>query len=130
MYYIIWLIIGFILGFILILFARSAFLKSEVYTLSMGLFIAALIYTGFALIWGNINWLGIEILGVFFYGLLAWLGIRKHILWTALGWALHPIWDVGLHLWGPGVDITPSWYAIACISFDGALALYLSLIHI
>lgn len=41
-------------------------------------------------------------------------------------WAAHPLWDVGLHLLGGGRDFAPAWYAIACISFDGVVALYLA----
>lgn len=126
-YYIIWLVAGLVLGTGFILFARSSFPKKEGQTFSISLLIVALIYIGFALAWGTVNWVGIETIGVFFYGLLAWLGLRKHILWTALGWALHPIWDAGLHLWGPGFEVVPDWYAIACISFDGVVALYILL---
>ncbi len=123
--YILWFILGLLSSGVLIFYARSYAPKSEGYTLSIGLFIVAIVYIGFALVWGSTNWVGIEILGVLFYGLLAWLGIRKNILWTAFGWALHPVWDLGLHLWGPGYEVVPEWYAIACISFDASVALYI-----
>jgi hypothetical protein len=39
----------------------------------------------------------------------------------ALGWALHPVWDVAFHTRGLGT-YTPNGYALACISFDFILA--------
>jgi hypothetical protein len=40
--------------------------------------------------------------------------------------ALHPLWDVLLHYIGPGQAFTPWTYAIACISFDWLVAIYIS----
>ena len=92
--------------------------RRERYILAQGLVIAAVIYVVFAAIWGDLRWIGIEVLGVVGYGVLAWLGLRHSPYWIALGWAAHPLWDVALHFMGPGQHIVPAWYAIACVSFD------------
>lgn len=93
---------------------------------SAGLIIAALIYIGFALFYGDGQWLVVEIIGVFIYGLTAGLALRYSDLWLVAGWGLHPAWDLWLHWLGPGTHIVPAWYAIACLSFDVALAIYLA----
>ena len=38
---------------------------------------------------------------------------------------LHPFWDVVLHYIGPGHAFTPWAYAIACVSFDWIVAIYI-----
>ncbi len=43
----------------------------------------------------------------------------------AAGWALHPIWDAGLHLQGSGATHAPEWYVVACISFDLLIASFI-----
>lgn len=90
-----------------------------------GLVVAALIYIGFALYEGDYQWLSVEFMGVIFYGLFAWMALNYSLLWLALGWGLHPIWDAILHWLGPGAHIVPSWYAIACLSFDLVVAAYI-----
>src|SRR5687768_18362866 len=50
---------------------------------------------------------------------------RSSARWLALGWALHPVWDFGLHYFGPGRGIGPPFYAIACLSFDWVVAAYI-----
>lgn len=89
-----------------------------------GLVVAAIIYLGFALYHGDYQWLLVELVGVFAYGLFAWLALKYSLLWLAVGWGLHPLWDTALHWLGPGVHIVPPWYAIACLSFDFAVAGY------
>jgi len=127
MYYVFWLFIGFVLAGLLILMARKHSSKGEKNFLAQGLLIAALIYIGFAMIWGDLYWLGIEGLGVVAYGTFAYLGYRYSAIWTGIGWLIHPLWDVILHLNGAGHVIAPDWYAIACISFDVAVGGYILL---
>ena len=91
----------------------------------VGLIVAAIIYIGFAWFNGNEPWLLVEALGVLLYGLSAWLAWRFSILWLAAGWGLHPLWDVWVHWLGLGSHIAPAWYAIACLSFDFAVAIYI-----
>jgi hypothetical protein len=43
----------------------------------------------------------------------------------AAGWALHPFWDIPLHLFGPGNGFAPASYAISCLTWDWVVALYI-----
>jgi hypothetical protein len=94
------------------------------------LFIAAGAYFGFAtsgrevLGTGQV-WMLVELVQVVGFGTLALLGLRGSPYWLAAGWALHPFWDVALHYVGPGHPFTPWTYAIACVSFDWLVALYI-----
>ena len=60
----------------------------------------------------------LEALGLLLYGAAAWIGFRKSTTLLALGWAMHPVWDVALHLQGAGAAYTPDWYPWGCVSFD------------
>jgi len=119
-----WLLLGLFLGVAFLAFARTRG-GAERRVLALGLLVAAVIYVGFALIGAGPAWLLVEMLGVAAYGVLAWLGLRRSPLWLAAGWALHPAWDVGLHLVGAGAAFAPEWYATACISFDLLVAGYI-----
>ena len=94
------------------------------------LFIAAGAYFGFAtsgrevLGTGQV-WMLVELVQVVGFGTLALLGLRGSPYWLAAGWALHPFWDVVLHYVGPGHPFTSWTYAIACVSFDWLVALYI-----
>ena len=94
------------------------------------LFIAAGAYFGFAtsgrevLGTGQV-WLLVELVQVVGFGTQALLGLRGSPYWLAAGWALHPFWDVVLHYVGPGHPFTSWTYAIACVSFDWLIALYI-----
>jgi outer membrane protein assembly factor BamB len=120
-----WLLLGLILGGAFLAFARAQ-RGAERRVLALGLLVAAAIYVGFALIGAGPVWLLVEALGVAAYGVLAWLGLRRSPFWLAVGWALHPAWDVCLHLVGAGAAFAPEWYAIACISFDLLVAAYIT----
>ena len=120
-----WLVLGVVLGSVLIYFARSLGAQREKRILANALIIAAVIYVGFALVWGDFAWFLIELAGVPAYGLFYWLAYRHSFYWLAVGWSVHPAWDVFLHLTGPGHHVAPEWYATACISFDFLLAAYI-----
>ena len=90
---------------------------------AIGLAVTALIYVLFPLIGGGgARALGLELLGVLLYGALAWAGYRKSATVLALGWALHALWDLSLHLNGAGAAYTPVWYPWGCLSFDLVVA--------
>lgn len=93
--------------------------------LALSLIVAALIYVGFGLYSGDRAWVLIEGLGVLAYAATLMLPPRTSLLWVGIGWWLHPFWDVGLHLLGPGGHIVPTWYAIVCLSFDLVLGSYI-----
>ena len=120
-----WLVLGLFFGAVLIMHARKYRAKGEKIILSKALIAAAIIYVLFAIIWGNTTWVVIEIIGVPIYGLFAWAAIRYSVYWLAIGWFLHPLWDVYLHLLGPGNLVAPEWYAVACITFDILIAGYI-----
>ena len=120
-----WLLLGLVLGSALIFIARGLGSQHEKRLLANALLIAAILYVGFALVWGDFAWFLIELGGVPAYGLFYWLAYRYSTYWLAVGWSVHPAWDVFLHLTGPGHDIAPEWYATACISFDFLLAAYI-----
>jgi hypothetical protein len=94
------------------------------------LFIAAGAYFGFATLGREVVdtqpiWMLVEIAQVIVFGAIAMLGLRGSPYWIAVGWVLHPFWDVVVHYIGPGHAFTPWTYAIACISFDWLVALYI-----
>ena len=90
------------------------------------LFAAAGAYFGFAFNDSTSRiWVLIELLQVVAFGMLGLYGWKGSPYWLALGYALHPLWDFGVHHIGPGRDFAPRAYVIACISFDWVVALYL-----
>lgn len=89
--------------------------------LAVALVGAAAIYVLFALMDGAWGWVGIELVGTAAFGALAWLGLRGSLAWLAAGWAVHPVWDAGLHFAGLG-EHGARWYVILCVGFDLTLA--------
>lgn len=121
---ILWLAVGLVLGVVFIALAR-VFGERRVF--AVGLVVAAGLYVGLA-VYGDASWtwLGIEVAGVGLYGALAVLGYRSSAWWLALGWALHPVWDVALHQLGGGSEFAPPWYPVQCISLDLLVAFYIA----
>ncbi len=93
--------------------------------LAVGLIIAALIYIGLAIFEGDSRWVGVEAAGTLLYSAFALAGLKYTVRWIAIGWLLHPLWDLVVHYAGPGAHIVPAWYAWACLSFDVIVALYI-----
>ena len=86
---------------------------------AIGLAVTALIYVVFPLVGrAGARSLALEAGGLLLYGAAAWIGFRKSTALLALGWALHPVWDIALHLHGAGAGYTPDWYPWGCVSFD------------
>lgn len=125
MLYTIWLLIGILLAGLFLWGARSRGPQREPTILAFGLIVAAIIYIGFALVWGNPQWVAIEIAGLLLYTLFVLLAWRHNLIWLALGWAAHPLWDIGLHWLGQGHTVAPEWYIFACLSFDLLVAGYM-----
>lgn len=123
---ILWLLLGIVLAGVLVAWARTR-RDGGRRVFAIALVIASAIYLGFAIRGAGTYWLLVEGLGMLLYGVFAWLGVRGSHLWLAAGWALHPLWDVGLHRVGPAQSFAPAWYATACISFDLLVAGYLLL---
>ena len=127
MYYFLWFILGAILAIPLLLLANRLKLRLMTHLLGISLIVAALIYVGFAAVWAGAGWLAVELVGVILYGKFYWLAIKYSANWLSIGWLLHPLWDVYLHLIGPGANIAPAWYVVACLAFDLVLAAYIFL---
>ena len=90
------------------------------------LFAAAGAYFGFAYKPGTPSyWILIELLQVIAFGILGLYGWRGSPYWLVLGYALHPLWDFGLHYLGPGSAFAPLRYTVLCLSFDWVVALYI-----
>lgn len=121
---ILWLLLGLVLGALFVVAARRQGGQKERVILAVGLLVAALIYVGFALVWGNLQWIAIEVGGLLLYACFVLLAQRHHVIWLAIGWAAHPIWDIGFHLLGAGHTVAPMWYVLACLSFDLLVAGY------
>src|SRR5262245_35949262 len=83
------------------------------------LLIAAFMYVRFALVGGaGPRWVSAEVVGVVLFGGIAWRGLDRSLWWLIAGWALHPIWDIGLHYLGPGRRfVRPLAWPIPCLSF-------------
>ena len=130
MLYLTWLLLGAALAVLFIIIGhRVKFLDFKI-SMAIGLVVAALIYVGFALAWGNIQWVLIEALGIPLYGAMAWLGLRKSPIWIAVGWLLHMPWDLFVHYIGPGFHVAPEWYMFACFSFDLIVGGYLLILFL
>lgn len=94
------------------------------------LLVAALVYIVFAVRAGEGTfWVAGELVGVGIYGTMGLLGLRGSPWWIVAGWALHPLWDAGLHYLGPGRPFAPESYTIACVSFDLLVAAYVAITH-
>lgn len=94
------------------------------------MFIAAGLYIVFAVLAGEGTlWLVGELIGVAIFGGVALLGLLGSLWWIVAAWALHPLWDVGLHYLGSGRSFAPETYTIACLSFDLLVAAYIALVY-
>src|SRR5918998_3704711 len=82
---------------ILVAFLLSSFIRDIIgrSLLVVFLFAAAGAYFGFALLAapGPI-WVLAELVQIIVFGTMALLGLRGPAWWLAVGWTLHPLWDV------------------------------------
>lgn len=120
-----WLAVGVIASAVLLKCVHHKSSEFRLKILGYALIIAALIYVLFAILASNLAWIGIESLGVLLYGAFYILSKSRSSYLLAVGWLLHPVWDVGFHLVGSGSNVAPEWYVIMCISFDITVACYL-----
>lgn len=98
--------------------------------LAVFLIVAAGLYIVFAVRAGEgAYWVVGELVGLGVYGAMAVRGLRGSPWWLAAGWALHPLWDVGLHYFGPGGSFAPVGYTITCVSFDLLVAAYVAIAY-
>jgi Family of unknown function (DUF6010) len=109
------------IGFLL-LARRSKPFEKEKQIYAIGLVVVPLIYVGFGLFSDSLGWIIAELMGVPIYALFAWLGLKKSGWFLAAGWALHMLWDAGLH--GVSTPFVPHWYIAGCLGFDLLVAAY------
>ncbi len=118
--------LGVVFGALLVLLARSRGPRQGNVVLAVGLIITALLYVGFALAGGaSARWSALEVLGLLPFTLLAWLGLRRSMVWLALGWATHIGWDVGLHVGARAPAFVPAFFPVFCVGFDLLVAGYI-----
>lgn len=114
-------------GLLFVLFARSrGYEQGNV--LAVGLLLAAAVYVGFALLWGNDGMVRLEVIGLSLFSLFAFLARRFVLGWLGFGWLLHIAWDYGLHVDGVGSHFTPDWYPPICMGFDFIVGAYIFLL--
>jgi len=121
------LVEGAVLGLIVIALAH-ALRRYAAHLLFVVLLIAALVYVRFAIrADAGSGWILTEVAGVVVFGVMGWMGLRWSIWWLAAAWALHPVWDLGLHYFGSGTSfVDPLRYPIPCVSFDLIVAGYVA----
>jgi hypothetical protein len=108
-------------GFIWIVRQSRSYTR-EKQSIAIGLVVAALIYVGFGVFSGSSRWMLIEVAGVAIYAVFAWMGLKRSGWLLAVGWALHPLWDAGLHDYS--TQFVPHWYIGGCSGFDLLVAGY------
>ena len=113
------IVVGLFLGVGFVLLSRN-YARS----FAIGLVVTALIYVGPAIFKGSGRWILIELAGVAIFAVFAWLGLRRSGWFLAAGWALHPLWDAGLHDYS--TQFVPHWYIGGCIGFDLLVAIYIA----
>ena len=113
------IVVGLFLGVGFVLLARN-YARS----FAVGLVVTALIYVGLASFKGSGRWILTELAGVAIFAVFASLGLRKSGWLLAAGWALHPLWDAGLHDYS--TQFVPHWYIGGCIGFDLLVAIYIA----
>jgi hypothetical protein len=116
------IVVGLFLGIVFILLVRLS--GSYERSFAVGLVVTALIYVGLAVFGNSSAWILIELAGVAIFAVFAWLGLRKTGWFLAAGWALHPLWDAGLHDYS--TQFVPHWYIGGCIGFDLLVAIYIA----
>jgi hypothetical protein len=113
---------------IVIAFVLSRFTRDIVgrFLLIIFLFIAAGAYFGFTYLEDPGIWTLAALVQVIIFGTMGLLGLRSSPYWIAAGWALHPLWDVGLYYIGPEFSVARiTYYEIACVTFDWVIAVYI-----
>ena len=109
------------------LLVRTAGARLAIRLHALLLLVAPLLYVLFAVRHAAWDGLLLELAGTAVFGGLALAGLlRRSTALIALGWALHPLWDVALHTTGMGAAYTPESYVAVCLGFDLALAVVIA----
>lgn len=120
-----WIGVGAVLAGLLVLQVRRRGPEGELRILAVGLAVAALVYVPLSLRGAGGRWILGEAAGVVAFGAVALVAVRLgSARLLGLGWAVHVIWDAGLHLWPVRPWVGPE-YPFLCVGFDLLLAGYL-----
>jgi hypothetical protein len=117
------LVTGLVLAAVFAVLARLAGPRLRMGLHAAMLAVAAVLYVAFAARAGEPAGAAVELVGTALFGGVAVRGlVRRSARLLALGWALHPLWDVTLHTRGMLAGYTPRGYVVVCIAFDLLLA--------
>ena len=112
------LAIGIVGAAALLLFARRGVPSREILVYGLGLGVTAVMYLLFAVLMGAPrDHVEHELVGTILFGAAAVLGTRRWPALLALGWLVHPAWDLAFHF-ATGAAYSPGWYAIFCVGID------------
>lgn len=121
----VYILLGIIAAIVLLFYLRNYKVQQKYKILAAGLFIASAIYVLFAITTLNEIWITVEIVGLLLFLLFIWMGFHYSMWFVVLGWALHIVWDVGVHP-QETAPYVPWWYAWLCVGFDAVVAFYLA----
>ena len=121
----VYILLGIIAAIVLLFYLRNYKVQKKHKILAAGLFIASAIYVLFAITTLNEIWITVETVGLLLFLLFIWMGFHYSMWFVVLGWALHIVWDVGVHP-QETAPYVPLWYAWLCVGFDAVVAFYLA----
>ncbi len=116
---ILYVVLGAVAGHLLAVVARKA-PDRELRLYGEALAVASFVYVAFAMASMESVWLAVEIAGLLIFVGFAYVGLTRSVTWLWTGWALHILWDAGVHL-GFEAAFVPEWYPVACIGFDAVV---------
>lgn len=119
-----YIVIGMITAGALLFYLRNKKPDRQLRYLAIALGLVSAIYLVFALVDGNKIWLTVEVVGLLLFLLFIWMAFHYSYWFVVLGWALHIVWDVGVHP-QETAPYVPYWYAWLCVGFDALVAIYL-----
>lgn len=115
-----YVVVGAVGGHVLAVVARRSPDRTGPY-FAHALVVAAFVYVAFAMASMESVWLAVEIAGLLIFLGFASLGLKRSLSWLWLGWALHIVWDAGIHVIAETAFV-PAWYPALCIGFDAVVA--------
>lgn len=125
----VYMLLGFAAATALMYLLRNYKVQKKNKILAAGLFIASVIYVLFSITTFNEVWITVEVVGLVLFLLFVWMGFHYSMWFVVLGWALHIVWDVGVHP-QETAPYVPFWYAWICVGFDAVVAVYLAMVII
>ena len=108
----------------LLLILIFAFLKQFEKSIIYGLTLSAIgfLYVGFT--WSNFSELILTAIQALIFLMIAYYGIKKNILFLAIGFFAHGLWDIAYTHFYASTLIPPN-YDLFCLTFDFIVGIYL-----